>query len=200
MQSSFKFTLAAAAFAASMTPVFAADQTMSADLVVIGAGASGTAAAWAAAEKGLKVVTLEKKAIPGGTGAFSEGIFAVESKLQKDWNYGLTKDQAFTMIMNYGHWRGNARMVRAFVDRSADTIDWMMKNGVKFEKLFSNYPNGLYTWHIYEGRGAGWINLFLDNLKAEESTLKGSDRRRGRERPDRAWWFQLTSDVVPVGS
>ena len=171
MQSSFKFTLAAAAFAASMTPVFAADQTMSADLVVIGAGASGTAAAWAAAEKGLKVVTLEKKAIPGGTGAFSEGIFAVESKLQKDWNYGLTKDQAFTMIMNYGHWRGNARMVRAFVDRSADTIDWMMKNGVKFEKLFSNYPNGLYTWPIYEGRGAGWINLFLDKYKKAGQTL-----------------------------
>ena len=154
-----------------MTPVFAADQTMSADLVVIGAGASSTAAAWAAAEKGLKVVTLEKKAIPGGTGAFSEGIFAVESKLQKDWNYGLTKDQAFTMIMNYGHWRGNARMVRAFVDRSADTIDWMMKNGVKFEKLFSNYPNGLYTWHIYEGRGAGWINLFLDKYKKAGQTL-----------------------------
>ena len=154
-----------------MTPVFAADQTMSADLVVIGAGASGTAAAWAAAEKGLKVVTLEKKAIPGGTGAFSEGIFAVESKLQKDWNYGLTKDQAFTMIMNYGHWRGNARMVRAFVDRSADTIDWMMKNGVKFEKLFSNYPNGLYTWHIYEGRGAGWINLFIDKYKKAGQTL-----------------------------
>lgn len=154
-----------------MTPVFAADQTMSADLVVIGAGASSTAAAWAAAEKGLKVVTLEKKAIPGGTGAFSEGIFAVESKLQKDWNYGLTKDQAFTMIMNYGHWRGNARMVRAFVDRSADTIDWMMKNGVKFEKLFSNYPNGLYTWHIYEGRDAGWINLFLDKYKKAGQTL-----------------------------
>lgn len=157
-----------------MTPVFAADQTMSADLVVI--GASSTAAAWAAAEKGLKVVTLEKKAIPGGTGAFSEGIFAVESKLQKDWNYGLTKDQAFTMIMNYGHWRGNARMVRAFVDRSADTIDWMMKNGVKFEKLFSNYPNGLYTWHIYEGRGAKATVIatcgFFDNKEMREKYLR----------------------------
>ena len=74
-------------------------------------------------------------------------------------------------IMNYGHWRGNARMVRAFVDRSADTIDWMIKNGVKFEKLFSNYPNGLYTWHIYEGRGAGWINLFIDKYKKAGQTL-----------------------------
>ncbi len=167
----FSYTLAGAALAAAMTPGFAADRTMSADVVVIGAGASGTAAAWAAAEKGLKVITLEKKAFPGGTGAFSEGIFAVESKLQRDWNYGLTKDEAFMKIMNYGHWRGNARMVRAFVDRSADTIDWMMKNGVKFEKLFSNYPNGLYTWHIYEGRGAGWINLFQDKYKKAGQTL-----------------------------
>lgn len=139
-------TLLAAAVTATMIPMgFAAEVAYDADVVVIGAGASGTAAAWAAAEKGLKVVTLEKSGMVGGTGKFSEGIFAVESKMQRDWNYGLTKDEAFQKIMNYGHWRGNARMVRAFVDRSADTIDWMMANGVKFEKLFSNYPNGLYT-------------------------------------------------------
>ncbi len=171
MKKCFVMTVAAAAAAAVMTPAFGADQTLSTDIVVIGAGASGTAAAWAAAEKGLNVITLEKAAFPGGTGAFSEGIFAVESKMQKDWNYGLTKDQAFMMIMNYGHWRGNARMVRAFVDRSADTIDWMQKNGVKFEKLFSNYPNGLYTWHIYEGRGAGWIKLFQEKYKAAGQKL-----------------------------
>lgn len=128
-------TLLAAAVTATMIPMgFAAEVAYDADVVVIGAGASGTAAAGAAAEKGLKVVTLEKSGMVGGTGKFSEGIFAVESKMQRDWNYGLTKDEAFQKIMNYGHWRGNARMVRAFVDRSADTIDWMMANGVKFEK------------------------------------------------------------------
>lgn len=73
--------------------------------------------------------------------------------------------------MNYGHWRGNARMVRAFVDRSADTINWMMANGVKFEMLFSNYPNGLYTWHIYLGRSAGWINNFIGKYKDKGQTL-----------------------------
>lgn len=171
MKKTFVRTLAAAAVASVMAPGFAADQTLSADIVVIGAGASGTAAGWAAAEKGLKVVTLEKQATVGGTGKFSEGIFAVESSMQRNWNYGLTKDEAFQKIMNYGHWRGNAKMVRAFVDKSADTIDWMIKNGVKFEKLFSNYPNGLYTWHIYEGRGAGWINLFQKKYKEAGQTL-----------------------------
>lgn len=172
MQQTFRYTLTGAALAAAMLPAFAADQTLTTDLVVIGAGASGTAAAWAAAEKGLNVVTLEKQAFPGGTGAFSEGIFAVESKMQRDWNYGLTKDQAFMTIMNYGHWRGNAKMVRAFVNKSGETIEWMQKQGVEFEKLYSNYPNGLYTWHIYKGRGAGWINLFQEKYaKAGQKLL-----------------------------
>lgn len=169
--SKMHLTLTAVAVALAMSPVWAADQEYKTDIVVIGAGASGTAAAWAAAEKDFNVITLEKAAMPGGTGQFSEGIFAVESKMQRDWNYGLTKDEAFQKIMNYGHWRGNAKMVRAFVNKSADTIDWMIKNGVKFEKLFSNYPNGLYTWHIYEGRGAGWINLFQKKYKEKGQKL-----------------------------
>lgn len=167
----FLRTMTAAAVAAAMAPAFAADATYNVDVVVVGAGAAGTAAGWAAAEKGLKVVTLEKQAMVGGTGKFSEGIFAVESSMQRNWNYGLTKDEAFQKIMNYGHWRGNAKMVRAFVDKSGETIDWMQANGVKFEKLFSNYPNGLYTWHIYEGRGAGWINLFQQKYKDAGQTL-----------------------------
>lgn len=171
MKHAFKLAAAASAVILAFNPAFAEDRTYDADVVVIGAGASGTAAAWAAAEKGLKVVTLEKSGMIGGTGKFSEGIFAVESSMQRNWNYGLTRDEAFMKIMNYGHWRGNARMVRAFVDRSADTIDWMIKNGVKFEKLFSNYPNGLYTWHIYEGRGAGWINLFMKKYQDAGQTL-----------------------------
>ena len=160
------FTLGAAALAVagtlslSMNVAMAKDIAMTADVVVIGAGTAGTAAALAAAETGAKVITLEKKATVGGTGNFSEGIMAVESSMQRDWNYNLTKDQAFKMIMDYGHWRGDARMVRAFLEKTASTIDWMKSYGVKFEKLYSNYPGGLYTWHIYEGRGAGWINLF----------------------------------------
>ena len=167
----FLRTMTAAAVAAAMAPAYAADATYNVDVVVVGAGAAGTAAGWAVAEKGLKVVTLEKQAMVGGTGKFSEGIFAVESSMQRNWNYGLTKDEAFQKIMNYGHWRGNAKMVRAFVDKSGETIDWMQANGVKFEKLFSNYPNGLYTWHIYEGRGAGWINLFQQKYKDAGQTL-----------------------------
>ncbi len=155
-----KLIVAAAAAAFSMSAALAADVNLKADVVVIGAGTAGTAAALAAAETGATVITLEKKATVGGTGNFSEGIMAVESSMQREWNVDLTRDQVFKVIMEYGHWRGDPKMVRAFINKTADTIDWMKGHGVKFEKLFSNYPGGYYTWHIYEGRGAGWINLF----------------------------------------
>ena len=48
--SKMHLTLTAAAMALAMSPVWAADQEYKTDIVVIGAGASGTAAAWAAAE------------------------------------------------------------------------------------------------------------------------------------------------------
>ena len=168
---SFVKTALALTLSAVLLPLHAAEKTYDTDIVVIGAGAAGTAAAWAAAEKGFKVIELEKQAVFGGTGKYSEGIFAVESRLQRDWNYALTKDEAFQKIMNYGHWRGNAKMVRAFVNKSADTIDWMINNGVKFEKLYSNYPNGIYSWHIYEGRGMGWISNFQQKFKDKGQTL-----------------------------
>ncbi len=157
-----KKLVAAVALMALASMSAAEDKTMDTDIVVIGQGAAGTAAAFAAAELGAKVIGLEKSSRVGGTGNFSEGVFAVESTMQRDMNYNLTKDEAFQTIMRYGHWRGNAKMVRAFVDKSADTVEWMKKNGVVFEKLFSNYPGGLYTWHIYEGRGAAWIKALQE--------------------------------------
>lgn len=157
--------LAALVAAAFALPAWA-DKQLTTDVVVIGAGAAGTAAGFAAAEQGAKVIMLEKQPKTGGTGNFSEGIFAVESSMQREMNYNLTRDQAFKLIMDYSHWRANAKLVRAFLDKSPDTIDWMKGHGVKFEQLTSNYPGGLYTWHIYHGRGAGWIGTLQAKFTA----------------------------------
>ena len=65
-------------------PAFAAaDKTMTADIVVVGAGSAGLAAAVQAAEKGAKVILLEKNAFVGGNSQHAEGLFAVESEYQR---------------------------------------------------------------------------------------------------------------------
>lgn len=69
-----KKLLTIAVLATLSTMTYAADKVIDTDIVVVGQGAAGTAAAFAAGELGAKVVGLEKKGLPGGTGNFSEGI------------------------------------------------------------------------------------------------------------------------------
>lgn len=45
--------------------------------------------------------------------------------MQKEAGVKLTKIQAFNDMAAYHHWRINAPLVKAFVDESAETIQWV---------------------------------------------------------------------------
>ncbi|MCV9878591.1 FAD-dependent oxidoreductase [Brenneria izbisi] len=143
-----------------------------ADVVIIGAGAAGTAAAMAAAEKGAKIVLLEKQSVVGGTGNFAEGIFAANSSMQKRQGIIVTPDMAFKTIMEYSHWMANPFVVRAFVNRSADTIEWVKSKGIKFEYIGPGGPGGMLTWHVIDGPGHGrhLIKTFHEQFKNMDVT------------------------------
>ena len=51
------------------------------EILIIGGGASGMAAAVAAAEMGADVMVVEANAAVGGNGLFPRGIFGVDSKV-----------------------------------------------------------------------------------------------------------------------
>jgi len=100
------------------------------DVVVVGAGGAGLAAALTVAEQGYRVVLLEAGARPGGTTNFPGGIFAVESSVQKAAGISVTKSDVFGQMMEYSHYRSNAALVRTIIERSASTIDWLKERGV----------------------------------------------------------------------
>ena len=128
---------------------------LEADVVVIAAGVAGLAAAIAAAEKGAKVVALEKGSTTGGTGNMGMGLFGVESRLQRLKQMGPTKEEAFRIFMDYTHWQVDARLVRAYIDKAATTIDWLEKMGVEFLEPSAYFPGGWPTWHIVKPGGEG---------------------------------------------
>ena len=144
----------------------AAEPTLKADIVIVGAGASGTAAALASAQQGAKVVLLEKQAAPGGTGNFAEGLFAAESSLQQRQGIVVTKDAAFRMIMEYSHWLANPLLVRAFVDKSPDTIEWLKDQGVTFEYIGPGGPGGILTWHVINGHSRKMLAILREKYAA----------------------------------
>ena len=121
------------------------------DVAVIGGGASGLAAALTAAEGGARVVLLEKRHHMGGSSNFAEGMFAVESEMQRPMYMNYSRGQAFRNVMEYNHWKANPRLVRAFIDESAATISWLQSRGVEFTEAITNIPDGWRTLHCLKG-------------------------------------------------
>ena len=118
------------------------------DIVVVAAGPAGLAAAVTAAENGRKVIVLEKSATTGGTGNMGMGPFAVGSKLQKVKNISLTKDEAFKIWMDYTHWRGDARLVSGYINKTAGTIDWLEDMGVEWYDVIAYVKGSHFTQHL----------------------------------------------------
>lgn len=132
------------------------------DIVVIGAGGCGLAAAVAAAEKGAKVIILENRSKAGGATMFAEGPFAADSPVQKRLNIKCTSEDLFKMHMEYNHWTLNARLVRAILDISGDTIRWMEGLGVGFYMPHMSPGEIYHEWHNPNKGGPEVIKAFLD--------------------------------------
>ena len=139
--------------------------TLSADIVVIGCGGAGLAAAVTVATGGGRVIVLEKLGTVGGATNYAEGIFAVESSLQRSKGITLTRDEVFKRHMESGNWRANPLLVRAIIDKSADTVDWLKDMGVRFVGAVAYFPGGPEAWHVVDGLGAGIVKALLKRAK-----------------------------------
>lgn len=139
---------------------------LNADIVVIGGGGAGLAAALAAAEEGAsKVIVLEKLGSPGGNTALSVGLFAADSPAQKRVAIEYKRDELFKIAMNWAHWKVNPRIVRAFIDKSGDTIRWMEAKGLHFDCV-PFYPNqSPLVWHVTKELGAGMAKFLAAEAK-----------------------------------
>ena len=110
-------------------------------IVIIGGGAAGLSAAVSAGESGAKVTVLEKRKYLCGNGRYAEGVFAAGSRLQKRENIDADPEALFREAMEYSHWRADARLVRAIIGGSAETVDWLTDMGVPFTRILHHMPN-----------------------------------------------------------
>jgi fumarate reductase flavoprotein subunit len=109
---------------------------INADIAIIGSG-GGLTAALAAAEKGAKnVVVIEKQTVPGGSTRLAGDIFACESPVQQRADIKTGRDEYFKIAMRWAHWdRVDPRIVRAYINKTGDTIQWLEEKGVEFEDI-----------------------------------------------------------------
>jgi fumarate reductase flavoprotein subunit len=138
------------------------------DVVVIGGGASGLSAAVAAAEHGARVVVFEKQdAVGAGMVKGGNGPFAVDSRMQQERQFAFTRQDAFQYLMDYTHWTVDARLVSDYINRSASTVEWLEKLGVKFNDVVAYFIGAHYTWHYKDSQSPA----ITDALSTEAKRL-----------------------------
>lgn len=141
------------------------------DVLVIGTGAAGGAAAMAAAEAGAKVIAIEKLATIGGTSAMAGGgIAAPESSEQKKYGIEDTCEAYVDLWVEYNHneyFREDSGMdedrIRFVVGQAAGLIDWLEENGFEFGRPMSfDLIEGVDRFH-YASNGKPTDLLYAKN-------------------------------------
>lgn len=141
-------------------------EELSADIVVVGAGASGVSAAVAAADKGANVILIEKTGVIGGAsnlswaGKFYNSSAAVEGGVVVD-----EEREIADWIVN-NHWRVDAAAIRQYVTKSGETYDWLAEKGY-VTQFINFFGEQLHILPPYETREVTLRTILADTVEKQ---------------------------------
>ena len=137
---------------------------LQADVVVVGAGGCGQTAALAAAEKGSRVLLLERDITAGGSTAISAGIFvAAGSHVQLANDERSTAEELAENILRLNKRQSDPAVTHALCRASGPLLDWLADHGVPLQHLAGyRYPGMDRDWLVATpGRHGGELTAPL---------------------------------------
>ena len=140
------------------------------NVIVIGAGGAGLAAAVSAAEHGAKVLVLEAEREIGGSTQLSAGMFtAADTSVQRALGIADSAEQFFQHYMDLNQWRLRPGLIKTFCDATGPTLEWLIKLGVEFPSRFSTNAHepglmqagveAVWRGHVPKDQGYGIISI-----------------------------------------
>ena len=142
------------------------------DVVVLGCGCAGMAAAIEAKKSGAKVCIIDKMPRPAGNTIYSGGIInASGTYVQKRDGAKDSLEAFYNDMMKVSQNRGDPEMTRMYVEKSAEQIQWLTDEcGIKFRPLENESWPMLQRGHVVDGplkpHGAQLSKQMLDRVKA----------------------------------
>ncbi|MDU5612911.1 MAG: FAD-binding protein [Slackia sp.] len=135
------------------------EETLTADVAIIGGGGTGLAAAIQAVDLGLKPIIVERLAGYGGSFIGTEGMTALESHYLVDEpptfagayfpDRVYDVNNAMNTCMNFHHWIPQHSLYKNFFGQTAETIEWLEGHGQKFAEVIA-IGAGPKIWHVYD--------------------------------------------------
>ena len=154
----------------------AADEAYECDVVVIGAGGAGLAAAISAEQNGANVIVVEKMPKVGGNTILAGGAvnavedrseFAIKQNDSVYWHYWQT--------LNGGDWQGDPELVMTLVENAYDGIQWTKELGMEWlgEEAVFTVSGGLWprAWKPAGMASAGFFETYGKYIDAHPETM-----------------------------
>lgn len=115
------------------------------EVVVVGGGASGSAAGLQAAQDGADVILVEMTATPAGQGTNAGGLFATHSSLQEEADVETDNKWVYDEFISTSNYTANGGLISKVVNMSGSTVDWLIENGCKL--ILAHAGSGGYSEH-----------------------------------------------------
>lgn len=150
-----------------------------ADVVIIGCGGSGAAAAIEAHDAGAKVLILEKTPIPGGCTSISGGIvYAAGTSVQKKAGIEDSPEGMYKYWMAYHRDLLDPAVLKVISDKTIDLIEWLQAQGVEFppdllyysgvEEKYAAVTKPIKRGHCAKGRGKGLMDGLMKSVASRK--------------------------------
>lgn len=170
-------SLGAASMAVAAMPASAHDPCklpqkwdVTTEVLVIGSGGAGLAAAVSAAEGGAKAMVMEKLNFVGGNTLLCSGYYnCVDPGRQKKQGIDDSVELHVKQTLNAGDNRAVPELVEVLCGKGLETLEWLEGMGMKFSPEVIQVYGALYRRsHLAtEAKGAGYIKV----LKAKADQL-----------------------------
>ncbi|MCU5775281.1 flavocytochrome c [Erwiniaceae bacterium BAC15a-03b] len=106
------------------------------DVVVVGSGGAGLAAAIQAFDEGAHVVIIEKMpTIGGNTIKASVGMNAAETRFQQLKGIKDSKDLFYDETLKGGKFKNNPLLLREFVELAPEAVEWLDTHGIQLNDI-----------------------------------------------------------------
>lgn len=117
------------------------------EIVVVGGGASGTAAGLQAAQNGADVVVVEMTSSPAGQATLAGGLFATDSSLQEEAGVESDDEWVYDQFVDTSNYQANGSLISKIIQMSGDTVDWLIENGCNL--ILAHPGSGAVYEHTY---------------------------------------------------
>ena len=149
----------------------AADEELSADVVIVGAGGAGMAAAVQAHQNGATVLVIEKMPKVGGNSILAGGALnAVDDRSEMAVKQNDSVEWHYTQTYEGGDRQGYPELVHTLVSNVWDGVEWLKGMGMEFEAEPFTVLGGMWprAWKPTMPVGTGFFKTYMDYVEANE--------------------------------